>query len=62
MSSEDYRAAFEAGYFYGRIDAINAAAYDDRTPLAKRENTEVIADDSESQLQRIKRSTISDSY
>lgn len=45
MSVDDYRAAFESGYFYGRIDAINAVPYDDRTPLAKRENTEVIADD-----------------
>lgn len=44
MSVDDYRAAFESGYFYGRIDAINAVPYDDRTPLAKRENTEVSAD------------------
>lgn len=43
MSTEDYRAAFEAGYFYGRIDAINAQPYDDRTPLQKREDTEVSA-------------------
>ena len=40
MSGDDYRAGFEAGYFYGRIDAIKAVPYDDRTPLAKRENTE----------------------
>lgn len=40
MSVDNYRAAFEAGYFYGRIDAINGAEYDDRTPLAKREETE----------------------
>lgn len=44
MSVDDYRAAFEAGYFYGRIDAINALPYDDRTPLAKRRDTEVTAD------------------
>ncbi|MNC23467.1 hypothetical protein D3C75_714960 [compost metagenome] len=43
-----YRAGYEAGYIYGRIDAINALPYDDRTPLAKRESTEVSADDSES--------------
>ncbi|WP_178944194.1 hypothetical protein [Paenibacillus odorifer] len=44
MSTEEYRAAYECGYMYGRIDAINAAPYDDRTPLAKRENSEVSAD------------------
>ncbi|MEC0167882.1 hypothetical protein [Paenibacillus graminis] len=44
MRDDHYRAAFEAGYFYGRIDAINALPYDDRTPLARREDTEVSAD------------------
>lgn len=48
MSTEEvggaYRAGYEAGYMYGRIDAIKAVPYDDRTPLAKRENTEVSAD------------------
>ncbi|WP_155986542.1 MULTISPECIES: hypothetical protein [Paenibacillus] len=47
MTTEEYRAAFESGYFYGRIDAINALPYDDRTPLAKRESTEVIASESD---------------
>ncbi|WP_342439312.1 hypothetical protein NSS79_10575 [Paenibacillus sp. FSL L8-0436] len=42
---EAYRAGYAAGYMYGRIDAINGAAYDDRTPLTKREDTEVRADD-----------------
>lgn len=32
-----YRAGYEAYYMYGRIDAISAVPYDDRTPLAKRE-------------------------
>ncbi|MEK3988021.1 hypothetical protein MHB77_32355 [Paenibacillus sp. FSL K6-3166] len=45
MSTDDYRAGYEAGYMSGRIDAIKAEPYDDRTPLAKRENTEVSADD-----------------
>lgn len=49
LDAQEYRKAFECGYFYGRIDAINAVPYDDRTPLAKREDTEVSADDSESQ-------------
>ncbi|MEK5395997.1 hypothetical protein [Paenibacillus sp. FSL K6-2859] len=40
MTTKEYREAFECGYFYGRIDAINGAEYDDRTPLAKREETE----------------------
>lgn len=44
MSAEDYRAGYEAGYMYGRIDAINSVPYDDRTTLAKREDTEVSAD------------------
>ncbi|WP_419884851.1 hypothetical protein [Paenibacillus sp. B-A-8] len=44
MSVDDYRAGYTAGYMYGRIDAINALPYDDRTPLAKREGTEVTAD------------------
>lgn len=44
MNADDYRAGYEAGYMYGRIDAINAEPYDDRTPLAKREDTEVSAD------------------
>lgn len=44
MNNDDYRAGYEAGYMYGRIDAIKAVPYDDRTPLAKRENTEVTAD------------------
>jgi hypothetical protein len=48
MTTEEYREVYAIGYFYGRIDAINALPYDDRTPLAKRENTEVTADDSES--------------
>jgi hypothetical protein len=48
MSADEYRAGYEAGYMYGRIDAINAQPYDDRTPLAKRENTEEDAEGSES--------------
>lgn len=44
LDAQEYRAAFECGYFYGRIDAINALPYDDRTPLARREKTEVSAD------------------
>lgn len=44
MSADDYRAGYTAGYMYGRIDAIKAVPYDDRTPLAKREDTEVSAD------------------
>jgi hypothetical protein len=48
MSAEEYRAGYEAGYMYGRIDAINAVPYDDRTPLAKREDAEVSADAGES--------------
>lgn len=40
MSVDDYRAAFESGYMYGRIDAIQGAEYDDRTPLAKREEAQ----------------------
>jgi len=52
MSTDDYRAGYEAGYLYGRIDAINAVHYDDRTPLAKRENTEgkTKGDDNHTQL------------
>ncbi|WP_449600323.1 hypothetical protein [Paenibacillus sp. Marseille-Q9583] len=48
MTTDDYRAGYEAGYMRGRIDAIKAEEYDDRTPLAKRENTEARADGSES--------------
>ncbi|MNY59006.1 hypothetical protein D3C86_1954070 [compost metagenome] len=44
MSAEDWKAAYECGYMYGRIDAIQGAEYDDRTPLAKRTDTGVIAD------------------
>lgn len=40
MTTDDYRAGYEAGYMYGRVDAISAVPYDDRTPLAKREDTE----------------------
>lgn len=45
MCVDDFRAGYAAGYMYGRIDAIKAEPYDDRTPRAKRENTEVSADD-----------------
>lgn len=44
MSTEDYRAGYAAGYMYGRIDAIKAAEYDDRTPLQKRNDTGVSTD------------------
>jgi hypothetical protein len=40
MNADDYRAGYTAGYMYGRIDAINALPYDDRTPLAKREEAQ----------------------
>ncbi|NGM81218.1 hypothetical protein G5B47_02195 [Paenibacillus sp. 7124] len=36
MSTDAYRAGYEAGYMYGWVDALKAAAYDDRTPLTKR--------------------------
>lgn len=49
MITDNYRAGYEAGYMRGRIDAIKAEPYDDRTPLARRKETEVSADDSESQ-------------
>lgn len=44
MTTEEYREVYAMGYMYGRIDAINAVPYDDRTPLTKREDTEVSAD------------------
>lgn len=36
MTNADYRAGYEAGYMWGRIDALKDAPYDDRTPLQKR--------------------------
>ncbi|PAD72424.1 hypothetical protein CHH67_22550 [Paenibacillus campinasensis] len=32
---DSYRNAYKAGYFYGRIDALNGAPYDDRTVLER---------------------------
>lgn len=34
--AEEWRKGYEAGYAYGRIDALGGRAYDDRTPLQKR--------------------------
>lgn len=48
MTTDEYREVYAMGYMYGRIDAINAVPYDDRTPLAKREDAEEVTDDSES--------------
>jgi hypothetical protein len=48
MSVNDYRAGYEAGYMYGRIDAIKSESYDERTPLQRRDDSEVSASDSES--------------
>ena len=36
-----YRAGYEAGYFYGRLDEMKGASYDARTPgvrFAAKEN------------------------
>ncbi|MEK5414371.1 hypothetical protein [Paenibacillus sp. FSL L8-0708] len=52
MSVDEYREIYAMGYMYGRIDAIQGADYDGRTPLAKRESTEVIADDDSESLRR----------
>ncbi|MNW51847.1 hypothetical protein D3C74_293430 [compost metagenome] len=34
---EEWRKGFEAGYFYGRIDAVNGREYDGRTPKERYE-------------------------
>lgn len=48
-SAEEWRKGYEAGYAYGRFDALEGREYDDRTPLQKRkDNGEVSADDCES--------------
>lgn len=38
--AEEYRKAFEAGYFYGRMDALKGREYDDRTPLDRKKAEE----------------------
>lgn len=40
MTTDEYREIYAMGYMYGRIDAIQGADYDDRTPLAKREEAQ----------------------
>lgn len=45
LDAQEYRKAFEAGYMYGRIDAIQGADYDDRTPLQKRRDSDDVEPD-----------------
>lgn len=49
--AEEWRKGYEAGYYAGRIDALEEREYDDRTPLQKRKDTEETrGDDDHSQL------------
>lgn len=44
--AEEWRKGYEAGYYAGRIDALEGREYNDRTPLQKRKDSgEVAADD-----------------
>lgn len=46
MYEEWWRKAYEMGYYYGRLDEMNAKPYDSRTPSkrGKAEETEEDAD------------------
>ncbi|MDQ0168742.1 hypothetical protein [Paenibacillus tundrae] len=46
--AEEWRKGYEAGYFAGRIDALDKREYDDRTPLQKRKEERDVTDDPES--------------
>lgn len=48
---EAYKRGYEAGYMWGRIDELNGAEYDTRTPGERFKEAGEDADDSESYME-----------